>query len=79
MNYSLDKEIQTYERCHDDLVRSALGKYALVHGESLVGVFETQSDALRHGYRTFGHVPLFVKKVVRFETPGVFGSALLGR
>jgi hypothetical protein len=33
------------------------GKFALVKGESLIGIFDSETAAIRHGYENLGNVP----------------------
>jgi hypothetical protein len=44
----------------------------------LVGTFETESAAIRHGYDTFGNAPFLVKQVVETDIPLSFTSFNLG-
>jgi hypothetical protein len=43
------------------------GKYALIRGEELLGVFGTYEDALTDGYKTLGLDPFLVKKIEAVE------------
>jgi len=74
----LDAELKTYEQHRDRLLARAEGKFALIHGDQVVGVFESEMDAISQGYRQFGNVPFLVKQVVKIETPLSFISGLLG-
>ena len=55
----------------------AEGKFVLIKGEELAGVYDSQEDAIREGYRQFGNVPFLVKKVLKIETPQRFVSGML--
>lgn len=74
----LDAELQTYERNRESLLRSAEGKFALIKGDQIVGVYESKMDAINQGYRQLGHVPFLVKQVLKVETPLNLMSNLLG-
>ncbi len=63
---NLAKELETFERHRGDLMKDA-GKYALVHGEELAGVFESYGDAIRAGYEKFGLSPFLVKQILQQE------------
>jgi hypothetical protein len=78
MSTVLEREIETYEQHKEELVGTAAGKYVLIKEDVLVGVFDTQADAIRQGYRQFGNTPFLVKEVVPLETPLVFTSNLFG-
>lgn len=74
----LATELTTYEQSLNSLVATHEGKFVLVHGDSVLGTFDSQFDAVTAGYRDLGNVPFLVKQVVRAETPLSFVSNLLG-
>lgn len=63
---ALEKEQATYDRELQNLLGSE-GKYALVHGEEVVGVYDTYNDALQIGYDRFGLNPFLVKRIQAVE------------
>lgn len=73
----LDTELDTYEKNRERLLGEHAGKYVLIHGEEVVGAYESKMDAIRLGYRTFGNVPFLVKRVVEVETPEYLVSGYL--
>lgn len=62
----LEKELETFNRLKSDLLKDA-GKFALVHGESLAGTYDTYADAIREGYKQFGLTPFLVKQIQQFD------------
>ena len=74
----LDAELQTYEKNRESLLGSAEGKFVLIKGDQIVGVYESKMDAINQGYRQLGHVPFLVKQVLKVETPLNFLSNRLG-
>jgi hypothetical protein len=44
-------------------------RYALVQGDTVHGVWDTEADAVRAGYRLFGLNRFMVKKVEEVEQP----------
>ena len=74
----LDAELQTYEKNRESLLGSADGKFVLIKGEEVIGVFESEMDAINQGYRQLGHVPFLVKQVLKIDTPLTFLSNRLG-
>ncbi len=74
----LDAELQTYEKNRESLLGSADGKFVLIKGEQVVGVYESEMDAINQGYRQLGHVPFLVKQVLKIDTPLTFLSNRLG-
>jgi hypothetical protein len=74
---ALEAELATYEARREELLASAEGKYVLIKGEEVAGVYDSQEDAVREGYRRFGNVPFLVKQVLRVEVPQRFVSGML--
>jgi hypothetical protein len=62
----LEKELETYGAKLPEL-KDAEGKYVLIHGEELAGVFNSYEDAINQGYQRFGLDPFLVKQVHAIE------------
>lgn len=73
----LDLELKTYEMHRKELIGKSGGKFVLIKDDQVVAVFDTELDAIRHGYDRFGNVPFLVKEIVEVETPLSFTSNLL--
>lgn len=69
---ALEAELDTFRRELPGLLASPenRGKYALVHGDAVAGLFPTFDDALSAGYDRFGLVPFMVKELTDIEHPG---------
>ena len=63
---ALEKELETYKRKLPEL-KEQEGKFALIQGDELVGVFSTYEDALQAGYKQFALNPFLVKKIQAVE------------
>lgn len=74
MNELLSKELETYERHRQDLLGSAEGRFVLIHGDEVIGTYESKTDAIDEGYRRLGNVPFLVKQVASVEVPQSFVS-----
>jgi hypothetical protein len=72
-----DREKRVYETHKQELLASAEGKFVLIHGDQIEGVFESRTDAIKHGFERFGHVPIFTKRIERYEKPARFTSLLI--
>ncbi|HKI36547.1 MAG TPA: hypothetical protein VKA46_32115 [Gemmataceae bacterium] len=59
----LSRENAAFERERARLVRDHLGKIALIHGDEVVGVFPTASEAVLEGYRRFGLARLICRPI----------------
>lgn len=77
MTRLLEGELKTYERQRDSLLGSAEGKFVLIHGNEVVGVYDSKMDAIAQGYQRFGNVPFLVKHILKIETPLNFVSSHL--
>jgi hypothetical protein len=73
----LDTELKTYDQQRSRLLSAYEGKYVLIHGDQVVGAYESKMDAIMLGYQKFGNVPFLVKQVLRVETPMEFTSSLI--
>jgi hypothetical protein len=73
----LQHELEVFEAHRAELVGRAAGKYALVHGDEIAGVFDTENDAIRDGYGRFGNEPFLVKLIEPVDTPERFVSNLV--
>jgi len=62
----LEKEQATYARELPKLLVSA-GKYVVIHGDAVAGVYDTYQDALQVGYEKFGLDPFLVKQIEATE------------
>lgn len=60
----LDLEIRTFEARRSELLGRAAEKFVLIKGDQVLGIFESQADALNDGYGRFGNQPFLVKQVL---------------
>lgn len=63
---ALEQEIETYKEHLPSLLLEE-GKFALIHGKELVGLFDTYADALSAGYERFGTGQFLVKQIQAIE------------
>jgi len=73
----LELERQTYEQKKSELVGKSEGKYVLIKGKEIIGVFESEKDAIKIGIEKFGNSPFFVRKIERIEQTQNFTSNLI--
>jgi hypothetical protein len=64
---ALKTELETYNRNKDQLVRQAEGKFVVIQGGEIAGIWGTYEDALRAGYEKFGLKPFLVKQIEVLE------------
>ena len=67
-----EKELEVYYKAKSTL---PLGRFVLIHGDELVGVFDTDAEALVEGARRFGREAFLVRQV-RDEEPIISNPAL---
>ena len=70
---ALEKEVATYEKKLEELSPHE-GKFVLIHGNDVAGIWDTYVDALRAGYQQFGLDECLVKKIQWTETVQHFTS-----
>lgn len=63
----LETELQTYNAKKQELLSQASGKYVLIKADKVIGIFDTESDAIRQGYEKFGNEPFLVKQILEIE------------
>jgi hypothetical protein len=68
---ALEKELETYRRELPKLLASE-GKFVLIHGGDVDGVWETYEDALQAAYGKFGLEPFLVKRIEAVESVQFF-------
>ncbi|MCI4350237.1 MAG: hypothetical protein L3K15_01815 [Thermoplasmata archaeon] len=59
----LREEYACFGRESERLLASDQGKYVLIRGAQVVGIFSTEAEAIRAGYDAFGPVPFFVRQI----------------
>jgi hypothetical protein len=64
-----EREIATYEREKKRLLGEALGKFALIKGDDVIGIYESQNDAIDEGWRRFPGEATLTKRIVEVEIP----------
>jgi hypothetical protein len=63
---ALERELETYKNKLPELVAHE-GKFVLIQGEEIVGLYDSYEDAIKDGYAKFGLSPFFVKQIEATE------------
>jgi hypothetical protein len=63
---SLETELKTYETQKQNLLVDE-GKFVVIHGKDVLGVYATYEDALKIGYEKCKLEPFLVKKIQAVE------------
>ena len=74
----LESEWRYFNEHRAEFLEQAPGKYALIKGNMLVGMFDSEAGAIRKGYEKLGNVPFLVKQVTEVDIPLTFTSFDLG-
>ena len=59
----LERELEHYRRIEVDLLEHHEGKYTLIHGDELVGVFDHDKEAYADGIKRFGLSPFLIRLI----------------
>jgi hypothetical protein len=63
---ALEKELETYNT-HRERLLADEGKFVVIHGADVLGIFSDYEDALRAGYDKCQLKPFLVKKIQAIE------------
>lgn len=76
MNQPFKKELETYQENLPSLLGDA-GKFVVIQGTVLLGVFSTYDDALAEAYKAYGETPFLIKQIQVDETIHCFTRDLV--
>ncbi len=65
----LEKETSTFESFLPQLLKTEVGKFALIKDDQLVGVYKALIDALKAGYGKFKDQPFLVRQIELTSQP----------
>ena len=71
----LNEEVQYFDELLEDWLKLYPGQVALVKGRELVGVYNTEDEALTEGARRYQLNPFLIRRIVR-EQPNITVPAL---
>ena len=63
----LEKELATYQKRLGELLPQE-GKFVLIHGDEVAGVWDGYEDALKAGYEKYNLDPFMVRRIAWPET-----------
>lgn len=75
---ALEKELQYYDKIKADLLIKHKGKYALIKGEKLIGIFDSELKAYEAGVEKFGSQSFLIKHIISQEELVEFPALALG-
>lgn len=65
----LHTELDFFNSHFSEWLKIHSGKFVLIKGQELVGVYNSQQDALAEGYKKFTLEPFFVKQINILQEP----------
>ena len=74
----LEVERAFYEQMLPEWLKVYAGKVALVRGETLVGVFDDEADALNEGARQFGSESFLIRRIQEQQSEVSIPALTLG-
>jgi hypothetical protein len=66
---ALEKEMQTYRQALPTLLTTSAGKFVLIHGDQIIGAWDTEEEAIEAGDQRFGLEPFLVHRVQETDQP----------
>jgi hypothetical protein len=60
---TLAEEREYFAQHRSELAGKSAGKFVLIHGRELAGIFDTQAAAYAEGLKRFGVVPMLIVQV----------------
>ena len=73
---ALEKEQATYDRELPNLLANE-GKFVLIRGDAVAGIFDSYHDALQVGYAKFKLDPFFIRQISAMEKVQFFTRDML--
>jgi len=73
----LSEETETYNKQKDSLLKTDSGKFVLIKGKKIIGIYDTKNDAIRIGIDKFDNSPFLVKKITEKEETINFTSNMI--
>jgi len=75
---TLEVEIAYYKANKTDFLQKYEGKYALIKGRELLGVFDSPTSAYADGLKRLGNVPMLIVHIQREEPKSWIPALQLG-
>jgi len=73
---AFEKELETYRRALPDWIEQE-GRWTLILGDEIGGVFDSREEATDQGYEKFGLAQFLVKQIHQVEPIYFMGGALI--
>ena len=77
-DHPLATELAFYDASRAQLLSAHRGKYALIKGKELIGVFDSSEAAVNEGTAKFGLEPFLVKLIIDVEPEAQYPALVVG-
>lgn len=74
----LERENSYFSEHRDDLLAHHEGQFVLIHGDELIGSYQSYDDAFTAGIQGIGNQPFLIRQVLANEPPAQFPALTLG-
>lgn len=74
---AFEKEIETYNQHLQEWLAQDEGKFVVIQGDRIIGIFAAYEDALKAGYEDAGAGKFFVKRIAAMEQACFFTRDLI--
>lgn len=71
----LAEELKTYQAHQAELIQTAKGKYALIKGNDVIGLFDREDDAFSEAYQRFRLSGFMIKQVQEHDEAVTIGGS----
>jgi len=77
MSDHFEREKAAFEKARDELVAENSNKFVLINGDEILGVYDTENDAIGAGYDKIGLAPFFVRQITAYDDPVHYSASLV--
>lgn len=74
-DFPIKQELATFQEHLEELLRDE-GKYVLIKGREIVGIFDRRDDAIGEAIDRFGSDPVLIKKIAAKEMMATMGGVI---
>ncbi len=73
----LDLELRTYECNKEMLLAESAGKWVVIKGDTIAGIFDTEEEAGRFGFHEFWDTAFMMRQILEHEPEYIVTSQLI--
>lgn len=73
----LSQEMETFRGRQSELLRTAKGKFVVIKGTQIFGIFDNEAEAYRQAIRQFGLTPFLMREIQEGEKIYYVGGSAL--